>query len=286
MRRPKPGSLWLEPLEAWCGLGVSRDSDLEKGRLAGRKVYRDGGRDGGCSGMGGAGGIAVGPARALWHAGRPAVPQLECPPGGLEALSTTAERELREPRRALENEAGPRAFVQAKTSVPASVSMQATWGEIRAVRAVRAEMWADIGLRQRVEQVSELRMESLRMDVTPNLADVRAYFEEALEEAPVLDAAGRLRFERWDNVHWGVSWRRGVLSSLDGVLYLDWLANDDFGLSEVREFFEAPFFDAVQTRLWFTWLQEGGWHEATLRGRRMGMIVRVRGQVLHLRLYW
>ena len=147
-------------------------------------------------------------------------------------------------------------------------------------------MWTQAGLRQGTEQVSELRMESLRMDVAPNLADVRAYFEEALGEVPVLDAAGRLRFERWDTVHWGVSWRRGVLSSLDGVLYLDWLANDNFGLSEVREFFEAPFFDAVQTRLWFTWFQEEGWHEATLRGRRMGMIVRVRGQVLHLRLYW
>lgn len=150
----------------------------------------------------------------------------------------------------------------------------------------REGIFLEAGLRQRSELVSGLRMEGLRMDVTPNIADVRAYFEEALDEVPAQDAAGRLRFERWDTVHWGVSWRRGVLSSLDGVLYLDWLANDDYGLSEIREFFEAPFFDAVQTRLWFTWLREGGWHEATLRGRRMGMIVRVRGPVLHLRLYW
>jgi hypothetical protein len=132
----------------------------------------------------------------------------------------------------------------------------------------------------------EIRNEALKLEIVSDLNDVCAYFEEALGEAPVEDDAGRLRFERTTPTHWGISWRRGVLYGLDGTLYLDWLANDDFGLSELREFFEAPFFDVAQTRLWYAWLEEGGWHEALVHGHRMGMNVRMRGRMFHLRLYW
>ena len=234
MRRPKPGTLWLEPLDAWCGSGPS------SGRHASAV---------GCSER-----------------------------GPLPVCGSTQNGVV-----------SPCLAVAAETKRGANLRMG---GDVlngepeERKRVAHLPEWVPAALRQAGALVNEFRTESLKLDTSPNLADVREYFEDALGETPVEDAAGRLLFERWDDLDWGVSWRRGILSCLDGILYLDWLTNDDFGLSEAREFFEAPFFDAVQTRLWYTWLAAGGWHEAVVRGRRMGMSVGVRGHVVHLRLYW
>ena len=234
MRRPKPGTLWLEPLDAWCGPGASR----------GRHAHTVGSYE-------------------PWPVAARHFVRTACAPSCLFG--------------AAESESG--------CGIPLG------WGIViyeqeKPKRLGHQSEWVPVALRQDGAPVNEFRTESMRLDTSPILADARAYFEEALAETPIEDTSGRLLFERWDDLHWGVSWRRGILSCLDGVLYLDWLTNDDFGLSEVREFFEAPFFDALQTRLWYTWLAEGGWHEAMVRGRRMGMSVRARGHVVHLRLYW
>ena len=234
MRRPKPGTLWLGPLDAWCGPGFS------------------GGRQ----------------TPAVGCSERVPLPVCESRQNGVVS---------------------PCRAVAAETKRGANLRMG---GDVlngepeERKRVVHLPEWVPAALRQAGALVNEFRTENLKLDTSPNLADVREYFEDALGETPVEDAAGRLLFERWDDLDWGVSWRRGILNYLDGILYLDWLTNDDFGLSEAREFFEAPFFDAVQTRLWYTWLAAGGWHEAVVRGRRMGMSVGVRGHVVHLRLYW
>lgn len=234
MRRPKPGTLWLEPLDAWCGSGI----------FSGRHTF------------------AVG-----------------CGERGPLLICNSTQNEVVSPSRAF--------AAEAKAGVNLRMGGDVLNGETEErKRLAHLPEWVPAALRQAGALVNEFRTESLKLDTSPNLADVREYFEDALGETPVEDAAGRLLFERWDDLDWGVSWRRGILSGLDGILYLDWLTNDDFGLSEAREFFEAPFFDAVQTRLWYTWLAAGGWHEAVVRGRRMGMSVGVRGHVVHLRLYW
>lgn len=234
MRRPKPGTLWLAPLDAWCGPGSS----------GGKRTSAVGCR--------------------------------EC--GSLPVCHFTKNEEALLFRSfAVEAQRRPNLRIGGY-----AVDCEA-W-ELKG--AADLPEWAPVALRQAGALVNEFRTESLKLDTSPSLADAREYFEDALGETPVEDAAGRLLFERWDDLDWGVSWRRGILSCLDGILYLDWLTNDDFGLSEAREFFEAPFFDATQTRLWYAWLETGGWHEAVVRGRRMGMSVGVRGHVVHLRLYW
>lgn len=234
MRRPKPGTLWLEPLDAWCGLGLS------SGRHTSAVGYSEHG------------------------------PLLIC---------DSTQNEVVSPCRAFAAKAKSGANLRMGRDVLHCESEERK-------RVAHLPEWVPAALRQEGALVNEFRTESLKLDTSPNLPDVREYLEDAFGETPVEDAAGRLLFERWDDLDWGVSWRRGILSCLDGTLYLDWLTNDDFGLSEARELFEAPFFDAVQTRLWYTWLAAGGWHEAVVRGRRMGMSVGVRGHVVHLRLYW
>ena len=233
MRRPKPGTLWLGPLDAWCGPGSS---------------------------------------------GRKYTPVVGCSECGPLPVCDFTQNEAALLLRSVAAEAQRRASLR--------IGGDALVCDAEKQRGYVFPGWVPVALRQASALVNEFRTESLKLDTSPNLADAREYFEDALGETPAEDAAGRLLFERWDDLDWGVSWRRGILSCLDGVLYLDWLTNDDFGLSEAREFFEAPFFDAAQTRLWYTWLAAGGWHEAVVRGRRMGMSMAVRGHVMHLRLYW
>jgi len=123
----------------------------------------------------------------------------------------------------------------------------------------------------------------------PTLEEVASYFAEALGETPVIEGQQRLRFERWLVFKWGSSWRRCVLSgaaSAGAGVTLDWWTNDDFGLSELREFFEAPFFRQCESLRFYQWLGEGGAHEADFRGHRLRMAVRRRDGVLFVRIQW
>jgi hypothetical protein len=122
--------------------------------------------------------------------------------------------------------------------------------------------------------------------VPPSLRAVVRYFEEALGEDPVYEAAGRVRFERWEGFSWGASWRRCLLSGGGGSVCLEWWANDDFGVSELREFFEAPFFELTESMVLHQWLGEGGWHSGVLRGARLAMGVLSRGDYLYVRIRW
>jgi hypothetical protein len=123
----------------------------------------------------------------------------------------------------------------------------------------------------------------------PTIEEVASYFAEALGEAPVIDGPQRLRFERLLAFAWGKSWRRCVLSGeargAPGVT-LDWWTNDDFGLSELREFFEAPFFSRCESVRFYQWLGEGGAHEADFRGHRMRMVMGRRDGILFVRIQW
>ena len=123
----------------------------------------------------------------------------------------------------------------------------------------------------------------------PTLEEVACYFAEALGENPVIDGPQRLRFERLLGFVWGKSWRRCVLSGgargAPGVT-LDWWTNDDFGLSELREFFEAPFFRECESIRFYQWLGEGGAHEADFRGHRLRMVMGKRDGVFFVRIQW
>lgn len=123
----------------------------------------------------------------------------------------------------------------------------------------------------------------------PTLGEVSSYFAEALGQAPVPEGEQKLRFERLLVFAWGRSWRRCILSEgargAPGVT-VDWWTNDDFGLSELREFFEAPFFRRSESVRFYQWMGEGGVHEADFRGHRLRMSVRRRDGVFFVRIQW
>ena len=131
-----------------------------------------------------------------------------------------------------------------------------------------------------------LEMEVSRSKAPPSLQAVVRYFEEALGEDPVYEEAGRFRFERWEGFPWGASWRRCLVSGGRGSVCLEWWANDDFGVSELREFFEAPFFELSESLVLHQWMGEGGWHWGVLRGARLAMGVLSRGDYVYVRIRW
>ena len=123
----------------------------------------------------------------------------------------------------------------------------------------------------------------------PSLEEVASYFAVALGETPTIDGPQTLRFERLLAFVWGKSWRRCILSGgargAPGVT-LDWWTNDDFGLSELREFFEAPFFRRCESVRFHQWLGQGGAHEADFRGHRLRMVMGKRDGVFFVRIQW
>ena len=131
-----------------------------------------------------------------------------------------------------------------------------------------------------------LESEPVRAKGPPSLRAVVRYFEEALGEEPAYDVEGRVRFERWQGFSWGASWRRCLLSGVGGSVCLEWWANDDFGVSELREFFEAPFFELSESLVLHQWLGSGGWHWGLLRGARLAMGVLSRGDYVYIRIRW
>ncbi len=100
----------------------------------------------------------------------------------------------------------------------------------------------------------------------PSADQVTQYFSEALDERPVCLGRDMVVFQRSECFGWGVSWRRGLVEVLPFGVGVRWLANDDFGLSELREFFEAGFFKPADTERFYRWLSEGGWHQESLEG--------------------
>jgi hypothetical protein len=100
----------------------------------------------------------------------------------------------------------------------------------------------------------------------PSADQVTQYFSEALDERPVCQGRDMVVFQRSECFGWGVSWRRGLVEVLPFGVGVRWLANDDFGLSELREFFEAGFFKPADTERFYRWLSEGGWHQESLEG--------------------
>ncbi|MEK0447555.1 MAG: hypothetical protein RLZZ399_2876 [Verrucomicrobiota bacterium] len=105
----------------------------------------------------------------------------------------------------------------------------------------------------------------------PALSEVVEYFVDALGECPAVEWGRSFCFERQDRFVWGRSWRRACLSGADREVRLQWWTNDDFGLSELREFFEAPFFREAETECFYRWLAQGGEHEAVFRSQRVRM---------------
>ncbi len=98
----------------------------------------------------------------------------------------------------------------------------------------------------------------------PSADQVTQYFSEALDERPVCLGRDMVVFQRSECFGWGVSWRRGLVEVLPFGVGVRWLANGDFGLSELREFFEAGFFKPADTERFYRWLSEGGWHQESL----------------------
>ena len=122
------------------------------------------------------------------------------------------------------------------------------------------------------QRVSDSALVTCRM---PSATQLVQYFGEALGESPNWQGGEAAVFQRTECLQWGVSWRRGVVEVLPRGVGLRWLANDDFGLSELREFFEAPFFEAAETERFYRWFSEGGWHQEPLAGGvmlRMGVL--------------
>lgn len=137
-----------------------------------------------------------------------------------------------------------------------------------------------------LQRDAPLEVEASRSRVPPSLKAVVRYFEEALGEDPVYEEGGKFRFERWEGFAWGASWRRALVSGGGGAVCLEWWTNDDFGVSELREFFEAPFFELSESLVLHQWMSEGGWHSGVLRGARLAMGVLARGDYVYVRIRW
>lgn len=137
-----------------------------------------------------------------------------------------------------------------------------------------------------LQKDAPLEVEASRSRVPPSLKAVVRYFEEALGEDPVYEEGDKFRFERWEGFAWGASWRRCLVSGGGGAVCLEWWANDDFGVSELREFFEAPFFELSESLVLHQWMSEGGWHSGVLRGARLAMGVLARGDYVYVRIRW
>jgi hypothetical protein len=126
----------------------------------------------------------------------------------------------------------------------------------------------------------------LALQISPGFTQVRHYFEAALGENPVQEVRGRLSFERRQRFRWGVSWRRCVLDAPAGGVRVQWFANDDFGISELREFFEAPFFTESETEQFYRWLGRWGWHEAPFRKGVVWMGVLPGDGLVFVEIFW
>ena len=123
----------------------------------------------------------------------------------------------------------------------------------------------------------------------PSLGEITAYFKEALGETPNTEDKCVLRFERALDFRWGLSWRRCILRSYASdprSLSLEWWTNDDFGLSELREFFEAPFFHADETRRFYRWLATPGWHSGPFRDRQLLMGTLILCDIVYVQIAW
>lgn len=119
----------------------------------------------------------------------------------------------------------------------------------------------------------------------PTLRQVTGYFAEALEETPIPHGRNVYVFERMEEFEWGVSCRKARISEEDGWVRVQWCTNDDFGLSELREFFEAPFFMKEETECFYRWLGQGGWWQSVFRGQevRMGVLATLSGFYVEMR---
>lgn len=126
----------------------------------------------------------------------------------------------------------------------------------------------------------------LALRVAPNFVQVKRYLEEALAERPVEEFRGRLLFERRERFRWGASWRRCILDCPAGGVRLQWFANDDFGISELREFFEAPFFSEAETAQFYRWLGRWGWHEGPFRQGTVWMGVLPGDGLIFVEIFW
>ncbi len=129
------------------------------------------------------------------------------------------------------------------------------------------------------------RFPGLRYERLPTLTQMRRYFEEALGERAVPEGRNVFGFERRQVFEWGGSCRSARLSEEDGWVRVQWCANDDFGLSELREFFEAPFFMKAETECFYRWLGVGGWQQSFFRGQeiRMGVLATLTGFYVEIR---
>lgn len=141
-----------------------------------------------------------------------------------------------------------------------------------------------VGNENRVWSIASPILLTLRL--SPNFQQVKRYLEDALGERPVSEFCGRLLFERRERFRWGVSWRRCLLDAPAGGVRLQWIANDDFGVSELREFFEAPFFSEAETERFYRWLSRRGWHEGPFRRGSVWMGVFTGRDSVFVEIFW
>ena len=120
----------------------------------------------------------------------------------------------------------------------------------------------------------------------PTIRQVLCFLEDSLGQVPVEEVNGRFCFDRFDFVNNGTSWRRCVLDAPLGGVRIQWTTSDDFGLSELRELFEAPFFSPDETAKLFDWLNVWGWHEAPFRRGVIWMGVLRGPAALYVELFW
>lgn len=120
----------------------------------------------------------------------------------------------------------------------------------------------------------------------PSAHEVKAYLEDAFGQAGVEDEAGGWVFERREQFSWAISYRRARVSETSRCVRVQWCANDDFGLSELREFFEAPFFSPDETECFYRWFRAPGSYSAVFRGHPVHMSIWVTEVGVYVQICW
>jgi hypothetical protein len=120
------------------------------------------------------------------------------------------------------------------------------------------------------------------------VARVLGYLKGAFAEPAISLGGGEYQFERRDEYDGEWSWRTvrvGRGSDGSGVR-VQWWCNDDWGLSELREFFEADFFSLEETLALYRWMGIGGAHEGEFSRKKLAVEVLVSDEGMYFELQW
>jgi hypothetical protein len=120
------------------------------------------------------------------------------------------------------------------------------------------------------------------------VALVLGYLKGAFGERAISLGGGEYQFERRDEYDGEWSWRTvrvGRGSDGSGVR-VQWWCNDDWGVSELREFFEADFFSPEETLALYRWMGSGGAHEGEFSRKKLVVEVLVSEEGMYFELQW